>query len=74
MRREAVEVEREMVWLREKKRRVDAERLTGAPAVGGDRGGDMGPRRLFSRCTAVSQSVQGWWYDSPMCPQPLLKG
>lgn len=62
VRREAVEVEREIVWLREKKRRVDAERLTGAGVgAAGDRGGDMGPRRSFRRCSAVSQSVQGWW-------------
>lgn len=69
VRRDAVDVEREMVWLREKKRRVDAERLGGA---GGDRSGDMGPRRLLSRWMAVVQSVHGWWCDSPMWPQPLL--
>lgn len=74
VRREAVEAEREMVWLREKKRRVDAERLTGAAVVSGDKGGDMGPRRSFSRCRAMSQSVHGWWCDSPIWPHPLLEG
>ena len=73
MRREAVDAEREIVWLSEKKRRVDSERLTGAAlGTAGDRGGDMGPRKSFSRWTAVSQRVQGWWCDSPMWPQPLL--
>lgn len=73
MRREAAEAEREIVWLREKKRRVDAERFTGAGSgAAGESGGDMGPRRLFKRCSALSQRVQGWWWDSPMWPQPLL--
>lgn len=74
VRREAVEAEREMVWLREKKRRVDAERFTGVGlGMNGERGGERGPRSSLSRCTALSQSVQGWWCDSPMWPQPLLR-
>jgi hypothetical protein len=61
VRRDADEAEREIVWLREKKRRVDAERFTGAEVgAGGERGGDMGPRSVLSRWRAVSQSVQGW--------------
>lgn len=61
VRREAVDAEREIDWLSEKKRRVEAVRLGGAwVARGGERGGDMGPRRLLSRCSACSQRVQGW--------------
>lgn len=75
MRREAVDAEREMVWLREKKRRVEAERFTGAvEGTAGESGGDMGPRRELRRFMAASQRVQGWWWDSPMWPQPLLWG
>lgn len=74
LRCEAVDAEREMVWLREKKRRVEAERFTGAGlGTAGERGGDMGPRRPFRRWMAASQRVQGWWWDSPMWPQPLLE-
>lgn len=73
MRREAVDAEREMVWLREKKRRVEPERFTGAGlGAAGERGGDIGPRRSLRRWMAASQRVQGWWWDSPMWPQPLL--
>lgn len=73
VRREAVEAEREMVWLREKKRRVEAERFTGAGfGAAGESGGDMGPLRSLRRWMAASQRVQGWWWDSPMWPQPLL--
>lgn len=62
VRREAVEAERDIVWLREKKRRVEPERFTGAGlGAAGERGGDMGPRRSFRRWMAVSQRVQGWW-------------
>jgi len=65
VRRDAVEAEREMVWLREKKRRVDPERFTGAGlGAAGERGGDMGPRRSFKRLSAALQRVQGWWWDS----------
>lgn len=74
LRCEAVDAEREMVWLREKKRRVEAERFTGAGlGAAGERGGDMGPRRPFRRWMAASQRVQGWLWDSPMWPQPLLE-
>lgn len=60
VRREAVDAEREMVWLSEKKRRVEAERFTGAGSgTTGERGGDMGPRRSFRRWMAASQRVQG---------------
>lgn len=55
-----MEAEREIVWLSEKKRRVDAERFTGAGLAAGDKGGDMGPRRSLSRSRAASQRVQGW--------------
>lgn len=73
VRREAVEAEREMVWLREKKRRVEAERFTGAAlGMDGESGGESGPRSEFRRWMAVVQSVQGCWWDSPMWPQPLL--
>ena len=60
MRREAVDAEREICWLREKNRRVEPERFTGAGlGAAGERGGDMGPRRSFSRWMAASQRVQG---------------
>lgn len=73
VRRDAVEAEREMVWLREKKRRVDPDRFTGAGlGTAGERGGDMGPRRSFRRLRAALQRVQGWWWDSAIWPQPLL--
>ncbi len=74
MRREAADAEREMVWLSEKKRRVDAVRFTGAGfGAAGERGGDIGPRRSFNRWNAASQRVQGCWCDSPIWPQPLLE-
>jgi hypothetical protein len=73
VRREAVDAEREICWLREKKRRVEPERFTGAGlGTAGERGGDMGLRRSLRRWIAASQRVQGWWWDSPMWPQPLL--
>ena len=47
--------ERDNVPLREKNRRVDAERLGGGtkPEFGEDSGGELGPRSLFSRLRAV---------------------
>lgn len=60
VRREAVDADREIVWLSEKKRLVDAVRLTGAGmGAGGDKGGDRGPRKSFSRWSAASQRVHG---------------
>jgi hypothetical protein len=65
-------LERDNVLLREKKRRLEDVRFSGAKVVGGeDKGGELGPRRSFRRCSAASQSVQGWVWDSPRCPQPL---
>jgi hypothetical protein len=64
--------ERDRVPLREKKRRVDAERLGGTKVfVGGDSVGEFGPRRTLRRWSAVAHSVHGCVCDSAKCPQPL---
>lgn len=69
---DAVLVERDNVPLSEKKRRVDDVRFGGTNLVaGGESGGELGPRRLFRRWIAAGQSVQGWVWLSPTCPQPL---
>jgi hypothetical protein len=69
---DAVVLERDSVVLSEKKRLVEAERFGGTNVVaGGDKGGELGPRRSFRRCSAVSHSVHGCVCDSPIWPQPL---
>jgi hypothetical protein len=67
VRRDADVLERES----EKKRRVEDVRFGGAKVVAGERGGDMGPRRLLRREMAASQRVHGCVCDSPICEHPL---
>lgn len=63
---------RDSVWLRDRKRRLEAERLGGAKGAGeaGVRGGELGPRRAWRRERAASQRVRGAVVEGPRCPQP----
>jgi hypothetical protein len=70
VRRDADVLERESE--REKKRRVDDERLGGGGLITwGESGGVMGPRSSLSRFTAPSHSVHGWVCEGATWPQPL---
>lgn len=64
--------ERDSVPLSEKNRLVDDDRFGGTKvAIGGESGGEFGPRKRFSLSSALSHKVQGCVCDSPICPHPL---